>query len=283
MNIIEKIFANKHTNMVIGFIIIIAIVGIIVLSIQAYVKSTSDENTINTLQGQIQVLESQLSSTKAQLITLSAKIEDTEGHIASSDYQQDTTITLLQDGLAQTSSDINVLNIQVNSLMENLSRLKTEISNDTASISSIEVQLSSLNSHLSSLSNTTTSLQNKLNSLENTVNSLSNTIKYLIPPATNPVVLFSSQTIYQGAGTQTLLYTFTPPKNGYIYISGSSNSTSTYIGITNNTASTFQNYIFGAGTTLSIPLMAGYNYSIILGNTAPSGTVTAKLTAIYYY
>lgn len=280
---IEKIISSTRTNFVIGIILILAVIGIIILSTQAYLKSNSDESTINSLQGQLQTLENQLSSTKAQLIILSAQLDDAEGQVASSDTEQDTNITLLQNELTQANNDINTLQNQVNSYISTLSRLQTEVSDDTASISSIEIQLSAIHSYLSSLSNTTTALQSKLASVENTVSSLSNTVKNLVPSATNPVVLFASQNISQAAGIQTLVYTYTPVKSGYISISGYSNSSTVYIKMVNNTTTAFQNYSFGTGTTFSYPVVAGYSYSIILGNTAPSGTVTCVLTAVYYY
>jgi uncharacterized coiled-coil protein SlyX len=283
MNIIEKITTSNRTNIVVGFILIVAIIGIIILSTQAFVKSNSDENTIKTLQNQIADLESQVLATKTQLITLSAKVEDAEGHVASTDYQQESDIALLEEGLAQANNNINALNNQVSSFASILSRLQSEVSRDSASISSIEAELSSINSYLSSFSSTITSLQTKLNSLENTVNSLNNTIKYLISPGNNPAVLLASQPVNQGAGAQTLLYTFTPSKSGYISFSGVSNSAWAYIRIANNTTTASQNYPFGTGTTFSVPITAGYSYSIIFGNTASSGTVTATVTAVYYY
>ena len=68
-----------------------------------------------------------------------------------------------------------------------------------------------------------------------------------------------------------------------IYISGTSNTTTGYIRVTNNTTSGSQTYAFGTGNTITVAVTAGHNYSIRFGNTAPSGTVTATLSAVYYY
>ena len=283
MSIFEKVIASSRTNLVVGIILIIAIIGIIVLSIQAYVKSNADENTISSLQDQLASLENEAKTNEAKLILLSAQLDDAEGHIASSDYQRDADIVLLQESLAETEDNISTINNQITSLSSNVTILQSDINQDASSIASMELQLSSLTSQLSSLNNVVVALQNKLASLEITVDSLVNAAKYPQPPFTNSSVLVSSKTINQNAGTQTLLYTFSPPYNGYVYITGFSNSTTAYVRVVNNTTTAFLDYAFGSGQTFSIPIYAGYSYSIIFGNTASSGTITATLTVIYYY
>lgn len=283
MYIFEKITSDNRIRIITGIILIAAIIGIIVLSAQAYVKSTSDENAVSTLQEQIATLKSDVSAAETKLTVLSSQFDDAEGHIASSDYQQDSDINILQEGLTAVSNEISSLNSQMSSLVSQMSGIQAEVISDDSQISSIEAQLASITSQVSSVSNTAASLQTSLTSLERTVATLSNIVNRLNYPMANPVSLFTLKAISQQAGAQTLLYTFTPTVSGYIHITGNSSSTTGYIRISDNSASTSQAYIFGTANTLTIPLTAGHNYSIIFGNTAASGTVNAVLTGIYYY
>ena len=283
MNVIERITASSRTNIVVGIILIVAIIGIIILSIQAYVKANSDEDTIHLIQQQLATLKSNVSTTETKLNTLSAQFDDAEGHIASSDYEQDSDIDVLQAGLTAANNEISSINSQISSILSQISGLQSEEISDDSQISSIKAQLASLSSQLSSVSSTTASIQTSLASLERTVATLSRIVNSLNYPLTNPVLLFTSKTISQVAGSQTLVYTFTPTVSGYLYITGNSSSSTGYIRITDNSTSATQAYIFGTANTLNIPLTAGHNYSILFGNSATSGTVTAVLAGTYYY
>ncbi|MBN1367749.1 MAG: hypothetical protein JW967_07470, partial [Dehalococcoidales bacterium] len=95
--------------------------------------------------------------------------------------------------------------------------------------------------------------------------------------------LFTSKNVTQNHGTQTTLITYSPSYTGYFSITGTTSSSSSYIRIYNNTLSTYTDYSFTTGTTVTAPVSAGYSYSIIFGNTASSGTVTATLTGKYYH
>jgi peptidoglycan hydrolase CwlO-like protein len=283
MNVIERITASNRTNIIVGIILIVAIIGIIVLSIQAYVKANSDEDTLNLLQQQLTTLKSNVSTTETKLNTLSAQFDDAEGHIASSDYEQDSDIDVLQEGLTAANNEISSINSQISSILSQISGLQAEDISDNSQISSIRAQLTSLTSQLSSVSNTTASLQTSLTSLERTVATLSSIVNSINYPFTNPATLFTSKSISQVAGSQTVVYTFTPTISGYVYITGNSSSSTGYIRIADNSTSATQAYAFGTANNLSIPLTAGHNYSILFGNSATSGTVTAVLTGSYYY
>ena len=266
-----------------GIILIIAIIGIIVSIVLIFARTGADEDTISTLRGEVAALESQLSTAQAELDLLASQVLGAEGRVASISEQRDLDVATLQEGLTATSNQISTLNSQMSSIVSQLSGIQAEVIADNSQISSIEAQLASLTSQLSSLSNTAASLQTSLTSLEKTVATLSSIVNRLNYPLSNPVALFTSKSIYQAAGAQTLLYTFTPTLNGYINITGNSNSSTGYIRITDNSTTATQTYDFGTTNTLTVPLTAGHNYSIFFGNTAPSGTVSAVLTGIYYY
>jgi hypothetical protein len=79
--------------------------------------------------------------------------------------------------------------------------------------------------------------------------------------ATNQTTLFTSQSVYQGANTQTQVYSFSPTYPGIISISGTSSSTTGYIRIVNNTTGTSANYSFGTGATVTVPVtLSGMYY-----------------------
>jgi prefoldin subunit 5 len=271
----------KPTSIV-GIVLIAAIIAVIVLSSLTYVKTVSDENTISMLREQLFALQTQLSTVRTGLDTLTGQVATADAQIDSLSDKESSDVSSLQDGLSSANELISSLNNQINGVVSQINSLQTDIYSDTGTIASIKSQLSSISSQLSNLSSTTTSLQNALTSLENTVDLLVEQVNELTAAATNPVILFSSRFVSQTFGTQTLLYTFTPTYNGYIYISGTSSSTTGYIRATNNTTSTYTDYAFGTGATISAAVIGGYNYSIRFGNSEASGTVTATLSAIYY-
>jgi peptidoglycan hydrolase CwlO-like protein len=268
----------KPTSIV-GIVLIAAIIAIIVLSSLTYVKTVSDENTISMLREQLFALQTQLSTARTELDTLTNKVTVADAQIGSLSDKEASDVSSLQDKLSSANELISSLSSQINSVVSQITSLQTDIYSDTGTIASIQSQLNSIGSQVSTLSSTTTSLQNALTSLENTVDLLIEQVNELTAAATNPVILFSSRAVSQAFGSQTLLYTFTPTYNGYIYISS---STTGYIRATNNTTSTYTDYAFGTGTTVSAAVIGGYNYSIRFGNSEASGTITATLTAIYY-
>jgi hypothetical protein len=206
-----------------------------------------------------------------------------EGQVASISEQRDLDVATLQEGLTAADSQISSLSSQIGSVLSQFSAIQAEVISDNSQISSIEAQLASLTSQMSSVSGSVASLQTSLTSLEKTVATLSSIVNRLNYPLSNPIALFTSKTISQVAGAQTLLYTFTPTYSGYIYISGNSNSTTGYIRVADNSTTTYQTYAFGTANALTIPLSAGHNYSVYFGNTEASGTISAVLSGIYYY
>ena len=272
---------NK-TQIIVGIIMAAAIIGIIVLSILTYVKTVSDENTINTLWDQLVALQTQLSNARTELNTLSGQVSVADVKISTLTSKEASDISSLQNELSSATDDISTLTSQINSLVFQISGIQSEITSDAGVIASIQSQLTSINTQLSSLGNTTVSLQNTLTSLKNTVDSLVIQVNNLSSAATNPVTLFSSQPVSQAFGTQTLLATFPPTYSGNVYVSGTSSSATGYIRVTNNNTSAFTIYAFGTGTTITAPVTAGYSYSIRFGNSDASGTITATLSGTYY-
>jgi peptidoglycan hydrolase CwlO-like protein len=278
----EKTINYSRTNLIIGIILAVAVIGIIVLSILTFVKTVSDENNINALQDQMVTLLRQLSETRTELNTLSGEISVAYEKIATLTSKENADIAALQDDLSSAADDITSLTNQLSSTAAQVASLQAEVSSDSGTVASLQTQLNSVNSQLSGLATTTTTLQNTLTSLNSTVNSLLLQVKALTSAASNPIALFTSKPISQSAGTQTLLHTFTPSYNGYIYVSGTSNTTTGYIRVTNNTLSTYSDYVFGTGTTITSGVTGGQTYSISFGNTEASGTITANLSGVYY-
>jgi len=277
------------THPVVGIVLVVAIIGIVVLSILTYVKTVSDENTINTLQEQLVALQSQLSSARIEIGNLSDKVFDADSRISNLGNKEAADFSLLQDDLSSAADEISTLTSQINSLVFQISGIQAEITSDAGLIASIQTQLSSVNSQLStvdsqlsSLGVTTASLQNTLTSLSNTVDSLIARVDALSSAARSPVILFVSQSISQAFGTQTLLYTFVPTQSGYISISGISSSATGYIRVTNNTTTLSTDYAFGTGATVTAIVTGGQSYSIRFGNMDAAGTITATLSATYY-
>jgi uncharacterized protein YlxW (UPF0749 family) len=278
-----KTTAYNRYLLAFGIILVIAIIGIIISIIFTFARTGADEDTISTLREDVLALESQLSTAQAELDSLASQVMGAEGRVASISEQRDSDVAILQDGLTTASNQISSLSSQVSSVLSQISSLQAEIISDDSQMTSIEAQLASLTSQLSSVSSTAASLQTSLTSLEKTVATLSSIVNRLNFPLSNPIALFTSKSITQAAGAQTMLYTFTPTISGYIYITGNSSSPTGYIRITDNSTITSQTYAFGTVNALTIPLTAGHNYSVIFGNAAASGTVSAVLTGIYYY
>lgn len=278
-----KTTAYNRYLLAFGIILIIAIIGIIISIVLTFARTGADEDTISSLREEVLALESQLSTAQTELDSLASQVTGAEGRVASISEQRDLDVATLQEGLTAANNQISSLGSQISSVLSQLSGLQAEVISDDSQISSIEAQLSSLTSQMSSVSSSVASLQNSLTSLEKTVATLSSIVNRLNYPLTNPVALFTSKSVTQAAGTQTLLLTFTPIYSGYIYISGNSNSATGYIRITDNSTTTTQTYAFGTVNAFTVPLTAGHNYSIFFGNTAVSGTVSAVLSAIYYY
>jgi|GEM_PF-2066961 len=278
----EKNPTYSKTTIIIGIVLAVAVIGIMVLSVISYINTTVDKNDIFALQVQVANLQNKITAANNELTSLSSQITEANSRIFTLSNKESSDVSSLQDELSTANDQISSLANQINNVLLQISGLRTDISSDAVMISSIQTQLSSINSQLSSLDNATVSMQNTLTSLENTVDSLISQVNDLTAAATNPVILFSSQVISQAFSTQTLLYTFTPTYNGYIYVSGTSNSTTGYIRVTNNTTSTFTDFTFGTGTTVTAAVMGGYSYSLSFGNSDASGTITAVLTATYY-
>lgn len=104
---------------------------------------------------------------------------------------------------------------------------------------------------------------------------------YVSPPTTSPNTLFSSQTISQGPNTQTVVYTFSPTYSGYIFINGTSSSSTGYILVINTNSGASNTYNFGTSTTINAQLNSGNTYAIYFGNRDTSGNITATLTGTY--
>jgi peptidoglycan hydrolase CwlO-like protein len=279
----EKLASYNWTYIIIGTVLVAAIIVSIILSIMTYVKTTSDEKTISKHWDRITLIGSQLEAARTELDSLSEQVSEAEGQVASVNDQQALSIGILQDQLAGANNQISSLTNQLNNVLLQITNLSTEISSDSSAISLIQPRLTSITSELSALNTTAASLQNKITSLENKLNSLKATVDKLTTPVTHSVVLFMSQSISQTSGTQTLLYTLAAPYNGFISISGTSSSATGYIRVTNNTTSITNYYVFGTGANISVTITAGYNYSIYFGNSDATGTITATLSAIYYY
>jgi len=283
MTIREKLTSYNWNYIIIGFILTVAIIGSLVLSILTYVKNVSDEKTMNTYRDRLAVLESQVIATSTELDSLSEQVSEAEGQVASVNDQQALSIAIIQDDLAAATEQISSLINQLNNAVLQITDLTTDVSSDSSAIITIQTKLSSIASELSALKTTTASLQSKITSLENQVNSLTDKVNKLTKPVTNSIVLFSSQPISQAFSTQTLLYTLTTPYTGYIAISGTSSSATSYIRVTNNTTSVTNFYVFATGTVVNVMVTAGYNYSIYFGNSDTAGTITATLSAVYFY
>jgi len=283
MTIREKLTSYNWTYITIGIVLTVAIVGSIVLSILTYLKAASDEKTIDTHQRQLVLLEAQLEAARTGLESLSEEVSEAEGKVASVNDQQALSIAILEDELAAANNQVASLTSQLNNVLVQITNLTTEVTSDTSAISVIQTRLSSIVSELSALNTTAASLQSKLTSLENKVNSLKATVDKLTAPITNSIVLFSSQTITQAFGTQTLLYALTTPYSGFISISGTSSSATGYIRVTNNTTGFTTYYVFGTGNNVNVTVNAGQRYTLYFGNSDTLGTITATLSAIYFY
>jgi hypothetical protein len=100
---------------------------------------------------------------------------------------------------------------------------------------------------------------------------------------TNQTTLFSNYAVSQNYGASTTVHNFTASVSGYVTISGTSSSSSSYIEFYNLTSpGSSATQIFGSGTTLNFNVVSGNAYDIKFWNlNSGSGTVTATLTGVY--
>ncbi len=260
-----------------GVILIGLIVGVTLLAVQANRVNSASEASIDTLNNQVTAVQSSVTSVNAAMTSLTDQVNSAISTMTSDISYNSQEITALTRDLNSITSQLTTLNTQVTSLNARLDDLETASTSASTSITSIQNQLSTISSQITSLQSTTSSLQTSINSLTTRVSALESSY------STKTTTLFTSYSITQDFNTRTLLTTFSPSGTGTLYVSGTSSSATGYIRVYNNTSSTYNDYTFGTGTTISAPVTYGYSYSIYFGNTASSGTVSATLTASYTY
>ncbi len=264
---------NNANFLVTAIILVVVIAGFAVLGIYSSANFKNNSNSIYALQIQKEAMQSDLSTAKSQIATLTDQVSTLQKNTASNGDK----ISTMNMDLSSAKSQIASIKTDVDTANSQISALKTSTASNTASITSIQTQFSTINSQLTTLQSTLTTLQGTITSLTARVKSLEST-----STTTNPTTLFASQTISQNYNTQTTLTEFTPSSSGYIYVSGTSNASTGYIRIYNNSLGTYTDYPFGTGATVTASVVAGYSYSIIFGNTNTAGTFLATLTATYY-
>ena len=260
-----------------GVIIIGLIAGVVLLAVQASRNNSTNEASFQTLNNQATSLQSSLSSANSQMTSLTDQMNEAIAVMTSNIAANGQEITDMIDDITDVGTELTDLNVQLNSIKTNLNDLEDSSSDTSSSITSIQNQLSTITSQISSLQNTVSSLQTSITSLNTRISSLE------ASSSNKTSTLFTSKTITQDYDTQTLLTTFSPTGTGTLTIYGTSSSSTGYIRLQNNSLGTHKDYSFGTGATINATVTYGYNYAIYFGNTEPSGTVTASVTASYTY
>ena len=258
---------------IVGVILIALIVGVIIGGVQLshnINKTNLNGNNIATLQGKLIV--SQWGN-----IIPDRSIENGQysiNCITNTDTSTGTQISALQTSLSSADSQLKALATQLTTFGANVQTLQNSSNTNGTQISSIQSQVTTLQSSL-------TTLQSTVNSLNTTVSSLSTQINNLSTTINSPVALLTSYAFTQSFGTQTTMTSYTPNYSGYLNITGSSSSATSYIRVNNNNLSTYTDYTFGTGTTINAAVTSGYNYSVIFGNSATTGTINATISVTY--
>ncbi|MBN1366365.1 MAG: hypothetical protein JW967_00350, partial [Dehalococcoidales bacterium] len=270
---------SKHNTffLITGIILVGLIVGVVLLAVQASNNIKSSNTSIEALTTQATSLQSSLASTNSQIASITDQVNESISTLTDNMSLNNQEVAELNQDLAGITSQISSYNSEFVSINNQLDDLEDSVSSGDSSIASIENQLSTISSQITSLQNTVTSLQSSINSLNTRVSALESAA------ANTKITLITSYSITQDFNERTLLTTFSPTGTGTLYISGTSSSSTGYIRLYNNTLSTFTDYTFGTAKTITTAVTYGYTYSIYFGNTEPSGTVTATLSAYYTY
>ncbi|MCX8152879.1 MAG: hypothetical protein N3E52_00415 [Candidatus Bathyarchaeota archaeon] len=166
------------------------------------------------------------------------------------------------------------------------SSLERQIAEKDRTILSLNTQILSLNGQITTLNSQVTSLQEQLNQTNESMAALQSAIMTYrsIVYLNESMYLFSVRTITQEANTTTVAYEGELIYAGYISIAVESNSTTTYVRIIYyyKEVKYDQNVTVGTNGATAFPVLPG-PIQIILGNTERGDTVTATLTARYYY
>jgi septal ring factor EnvC (AmiA/AmiB activator) len=291
MSTIEKV-ENKAPELnipflITGIVLVLVIVGMVIFGMQTSAKIKADSSSISSLKTLSTSMQSQISSIDSQISTLDGNLSTANQQISTLKSQlgsDETAISSLKQQLTSAGTQITALQDQVTSVNSQIANLNTQTNANITQISSISNQISSINSQLATLSSSLSSLTTSLTDLQSTVASLSTEVDNLTSTSwySHSTTLASSQSLSQGYGEQTLFATFFANYAGYLYISGTSTSSTSYITVKNTTSGTLNSYTFGTGTTVSAPIQAGA-IEIYFGNSASSGSVTAVLSVVYTY
>lgn len=262
---------------IVAIILIIVITAFTILYVQLNSRTAENNNTITSLTEYTTSLQSQLSSANSQVSSLTSQISTIESNLVA----DETKISQFNEALTSANSQISELSQQLNTANSKIST----ILNDTASLSNknttLQSLMTSLQNSLDSIQTQLTSSQSAITTLQSQVSTQQSTINALTTQINIPITLFSLLYVSETANTYKLVHSFTPTYTGYITISGTSSSSTTYILIRNNDTGISNTYNFGTSRTFYVQLAANDNYSIYLGNSIPSGTVTAILSATY--
>lgn len=195
-------------------------------------------------------------------IQVSGTIKERDGQISELQGQ----LTLADDEILSLESDLASVNNQISSLESDLT--------------SANNQISSLESDLTSATTQNTQLESQITEMQNNINDL-RLIAYLFKSTT----VASQAFVTQPAGQSSLIVGFEAYHAGYVDISGTSNTTSGYIQVTNMFHDYPYNdyeYEFGRGNTLKIPVLPGM-VRVYFGNSNATDGASATITVEYVY
>ena len=254
----EKKLANRSIIIALGLLCIILIaitVGTIIYSI----------NMDDTYVATHTHVDSEYTSLVAQLSTANENISSLNNQIST-----------LQNDIANKSTQATELQIQVNTLTNQL-----VYKNST--ISTIEDYYNSLiyvlNTKVHDTAIELTTANNQITSLQNQITALND-----IGNLSVSTIWINNQTISQPAGSYTT-WTRSASYAGYVSIQVSSSTSMTYANVTYSSHGVNYNSQTNVGITgiANFPILPSSNITVAVGNGLTIGDATETVTVIYYY
>ena len=166
-----------------------------------------------------------------------------------------------------------------------VSNLESQITEKDNTISSLNTQLAALQSTLGQVANEITTKDSQIAALNSTISGYNAAIldyrKIILLQASG---LLYNQEITQDASNYTVIWNNPVEYAGYVTVAVQSSSNTTYVETVYSSYGVNFDYNMTVGTseTAAFPVLPGL-VEIRVGNTELAGTITAAITATYYY
>lgn len=268
--------------LVVSIVLVITLTWFGVYYVQASSAMAADKVNISNLSNNNTALQSQLASANSHIATLNDQLKAANEQFTAQGQQ----LTASKAESANLTAQLTASKSQATSLKGQLEQANTQITGLTNQAISLQGQLQTANTTITDLQAQVSTLQTNLNAANSQVNTLTSQVSTLQTitnlAASTPL---ASATVVGPTTTNVTAVSFAPAYAGYLSISGSSNSTSGLIRVTDtflNYSNSGITYAFGtSATTLVIPILPGTVNIIFDAGGGPQASATITATYVY--